>query len=176
VKGAQAPVAAATIQSSLAALKDIPGITGSFVCGPGGWLVAREIPQLFDDGSLIEAGSRLLRLGEAFAAGGDDVEVAVLRFREHRLYVKNVRSGVLCILTDAVVNMPALRMAANLVGRRIAAAVETAATAPEASPPPAGTPVAPMDGVPTRPIEPPEQRPREAPPGMRRFRGRPVGP
>ena len=152
--------AADPVRASLATLKDVAGITGSFVCMPDGRLVAREIPELFDDGVLTEAGSRMIRFREAFAAGGDELEMGVIRFRDHRIYMKAVGSSLLLILAEGDVNMPALRMAANLVGRRIAPAVARA----EAEPPPVRAPA-----PPPRPT-----RAAEAPPGMRRFRGRAV--
>jgi hypothetical protein len=65
------------MRASLATLKDVGGITGSFVCTPNGRLAAREIPALFEDDVLAEAGSRLVRMREAFAAGGDALEVGV---------------------------------------------------------------------------------------------------
>ncbi len=153
---------AESVRASLATLKDVAGIMGSFVCMPDGRLVSREIPAMFDDGALVEAGSRLIRVREAFAAGGDELEVGVVRFRDHRIYVKVVGSGMLLILAEGEVNMPALRMAANLVGRRIAPAVALA----EAEPPPARDAPASAPPVRTRHVE--------APPGMRRFRGRTV--
>jgi predicted regulator of Ras-like GTPase activity (Roadblock/LC7/MglB family) len=163
VSGLDAGALAESVRTSLATLKDVGGIMGSFVCTPDGRLVSREIPALFDDGVLAEAASRLLRMREAFAAGGEELEVGVIRFRDHRIYVKAVGGSLLMIVAEGDVNMPALRMAANLVGRRIGPAV----AAVEAAPPPVRAP---------EPIAPPA-RPRsvaEAPPGMRRFRGRAV--
>jgi hypothetical protein len=84
----------------------------------------------------------------------------VIRFRDHRIYTKTVGNSMLMILTEADVNMPALRMAANLVGRRISAAVAHVESAP------------PAVRVPAEPARP--SRRMEAPPGMRRFRGRDV--
>ena len=69
---------------------------------------------------------------------------------------------MLMILAEGTVNMPALRMAANLVGRRIAPAVAHA----EAEPPPVR---APASAPPVRTRRSPRRRP-----GMRRFRGRAV--
>ena len=149
------------MNASLATLKDVAGITGSFVCTPNGRVVAREISALFDDGVLVEAGSRLVRMREAFAAGGDELEVGVVRFRDHRIYLKSVGDSLLCILAEGAVNMPSLRMAANLVSRRIGGAVAQL----EAEPPPVRTP-------PPPPAPAPPRRMAEAPPGMRRFRGR----
>jgi predicted regulator of Ras-like GTPase activity (Roadblock/LC7/MglB family) len=169
VTGADADTTAlsAGMRASLAALKDIGGVTGSFVCTPNGRVVAREISPLFEDGVLAEAGSRLVRLRETFAAGGDELEVGVVRFRDHRIYMKSVGDSLLCILAEGAVNMPALRMAANLVGRRIGAAVVRMEAEPE--PPPVRAPA-----LPPPPAEPPRRAAPEAPPGMRRFRGRAV--
>ena len=153
------------MNASLATLKDVAGIAGSFVCTPNGRVVAREISALFDDAVLVEAGSRLVRMREAFAAAGDEMEVGVVRFRDHRIYLKSVGDSLLCILAEGAVNMPSLRMAANLVSRRIGGAVAQL----EAEPPPVRTPPPP----PAAPAPP--RRMAEAPPGMRRFRGRPVG-
>ena len=157
------------MRASLATLKDVGGIAGSFVCTPNGRLVAREIPALFDDGALEEAGSRLVRMREAFAAGGDDLDVGVVRFRDHRIYLKAVGDSLLCILAEGAVNMPALRMAANLVGRRIAPAVARLEAEP---PPPSPPPGPPPRAAPPAPAA--ARAPAAAPPGMRRFRGRTV--
>jgi len=157
----------ATMAASLATLKDVGGITGSFVFTRAGRVVARELPSLFDDGALAEAGGRLARLRETFAVLGDALDVAVIRFGEHKLYLKALDGGVLCIVADRAVNLPAMRMAANLVGRRIAAALD----AEDAAPPPP----LPLDES-ERPAAPrPTARAQAvAPPGMRRFRGRMV--
>jgi predicted regulator of Ras-like GTPase activity (Roadblock/LC7/MglB family) len=162
VSGVETGALAESVRVSLATLKDVAGIMGSFVCTPDGRLVSREISAVFDDGALAEAGSRLLRVREAFAAGGDEMEVGVIRFRDHRIYTKTVGNSMLMILTEADVNMPALRMAANLVSRRIAAAVAHV----ESEPPPVRAPAV---EAPARTV-----RRAEAPPGMRRFRGREV--
>ena len=84
-----------SVRASLATLKDVAGIMGSFVCTPDGRLVSREIPAMFDDGALAEAGSRLFRVREAFAAGGDDLEVGVIRFRRSP-HLHEGRSATAC--------------------------------------------------------------------------------
>jgi predicted regulator of Ras-like GTPase activity (Roadblock/LC7/MglB family) len=118
VTAGDARALAETVRGSLATLKDVAGITGSFVCSTDGRLVAREIPALFEDAVLAEAGSRLVRVGETFATHGDDIETAVVRFGEHRLYLKAIGGGMLCIVVAGPVNIPALRMAANMVTHR----------------------------------------------------------
>lgn len=164
-----APDAAALaegVRASLATLKDVAGIAGSFVCTQSGRLVAREIPALFEDAVLAEAGSRLLRITETFAAGGDELDVAVARYGDHRVYLKAIAGGLLCVVVAGPVNMPALRMAANLVGRRIGPSVaraqaELPPSPPEKSPAPPQRPAA-------------DRAAAAAPAGMRRFRGRAV--
>jgi predicted regulator of Ras-like GTPase activity (Roadblock/LC7/MglB family) len=151
------------MRASLVTLKDVYGITGSFIFTRAGNLVARELPAMFDDAALAEASSRLTRLQETFASTGEQLDVAVLRFRDHKLYVKTLSGGALCIISDGAVNMPALRMAASLVGRRIAPALDTVAAA-QAEPEPPPPPEPPVEARP----------PALAPPGMRRFRGRTV--
>jgi predicted regulator of Ras-like GTPase activity (Roadblock/LC7/MglB family) len=166
--GAEANALVSSVHNSLVTLRDVGGVMGSFVCTQSGRLVAREIPAMFEDAVLAEAGSRLVRLGETFSAVGDELEVAMVRFRDHRLYLKVVSGGMLCIMADGPVNMPALRMAANLVARRIALAVARV----QAELPPPGNDVPAAVGT---VVEPTPQRPRTlAPPGMRRFRGQPV--
>ena len=155
-----------SVRGSLATLKDVAGITGSFVCSKDGRLVAREIPALFEDAVLSEAGSRLLRVGETFAAHGDDIEAAVVRFGEHRLYLKAISGGMLCIVVAGPVNMPALRMAANLVGRRIAPVVSQVQLEPPPEPPAAAPDHAALAAA--------AAARSQGIPGMRRFRGRAV--
>ncbi len=163
--------ARAQMRASLVTLKDVYGITGSFVFARSGHLVARELPAMFDDAALSEAGSRLTRLQETFAAAGDQLEIAVLRFKEHKVYVKVLPAGALCIISSGGVNMPALKMAANLVGRRIAPMLDQVADDPtfaDTAPAPSATTAEAAPSTGARP-------PALAPPGMRRFRGRTVG-
>ena len=168
--GAEVHALGENVRVSLATLKDVSGITGSFVCADSGRLVAREIPALFEDAVLAEAGSRLVRVGETFAASGDELEMAVIRYGDHRLYLKSLAGGLLCIVVAGPVNMPALRMAANLVARRIGPAVARVRDEPPPAPdkPPLNEPP-PVRATPTIPAHA-----TEGFPGMRRFRGRAV--
>jgi predicted regulator of Ras-like GTPase activity (Roadblock/LC7/MglB family) len=171
VTGAEVSELTESVRLSLATLKDVAGITGSFVCGQTGRLVAREIPALFEDAVLSEAGSRLVRVGETFAASGDELEMAVVRYGEHRIYLKSLAGGLLCIVVAGTVNMPSLRMAANLVARRIGPAVARVRNdlpAPRPDKPPLNEPP-PVRATPTIPANA-----TLGFPGMRRFRGRSV--
>jgi predicted regulator of Ras-like GTPase activity (Roadblock/LC7/MglB family) len=112
--------AAPPFPAALATLKDIAGITGSFVFTNNGHVVARELHLMFDDDALGEVAERLSRIHDTFAAVGDELDFVVIRFREQKLFLKVLTGGMLCILADQIVNMAALRMASNLVARRIA--------------------------------------------------------
>jgi predicted regulator of Ras-like GTPase activity (Roadblock/LC7/MglB family) len=171
VTGAEVHELTEGVRVSLATLKDVAGITGSFVCSQEGRLVAREIPSLFEDVVLCEAGSRLVRVGETFAASGDELEMAVVRYGEHRIFLKSLAGGLLCIVVAGPVNMPALRMAANLVARRIGPTVARVRNDLPALPPdkpPLNEPP-PVRETPTIPAHA-----TQGYPGMRRFRGRSV--
>ena len=169
------PMSVTGIRTILMALKDIDGISGSFAVGTTGALVARDMPSVFDDGSLSEAGERLVRMGEPLADIGDQLDLAVIRFQDHKVYLKVLSAGMLCVLAHPKVNVAALRMAVNLVGRRITPVMEQLG----AEPPNALN----EDTVKTAP---PTEPPRVVPgahvasagasaAGQRRFRGRTIG-
>lgn len=169
------------ITLALATLTDVAGIAGSFVFTSNGRLIAREIHAMFDDGTLTEAAERLARLQETFGAVGDQLELAVMRFQAHKLYMKTLAGGVLCVLAEDGVNMAALRMAANLVGRRITpelATLEAQEQTTRDAAAAAAVPMAPMNGVGSNPnvsgIWALPRAPVVAPGTGRRFRGRRV--
>lgn len=165
------------IPAVLATLKDVGGVAGSFLFTSKGHLFAREMHSMFDDAALSEAAERLTRLRDTFAAVGDHLELAVIRYQDHRLYLKVLEGGMLCILADGAVNMAALRMAANLVARRVGPELEQAALMSEhhqlqEAPPPL-PPAARTIGSAAGPAVTYARQPL-IPAGMRRFRGRPV--
>jgi len=112
-------MAAPALGKSLNSLFDVNGVYGSFLLTATGDVAARALPEIVDDATLAEVGGRVVRLGETFQTTGIDPELCVLRFAEHKLYVKTIEGGALCVLTGVDVSMPALRMAANLVARKV---------------------------------------------------------
>jgi predicted regulator of Ras-like GTPase activity (Roadblock/LC7/MglB family) len=108
-----------TIYDYLRMLRDVEGVHGSFVVAGSGALVDSDLPAIFDGELLGEVGARVARLYETFFSGGGDMETCVLRYAEHKLYVRKTTWGILGILSTVGVNLPALRMVANLVIRRI---------------------------------------------------------
>jgi predicted regulator of Ras-like GTPase activity (Roadblock/LC7/MglB family) len=168
----------------LGSLFDLPGVHGSFLVTTAGDVAARALPEIVDDATLTEVSGRVVRLGETFQAVGLNPELCVLRFAEHKLYVKTLAGGVLCIITNSDTGLPALRMAANLVARKVGPEMVRLGGAMQAaggSLPSAAA--APSNGITPRassagfaavsPAVPPGD---SAPtPGVRMYRGRPSG-
>jgi predicted regulator of Ras-like GTPase activity (Roadblock/LC7/MglB family) len=108
-----------TISEYLRMLRDVEGVHGSFVVAGSGSLIDSDLPAIFDSDLLGEVGPRIARLYETFFSGGGDMETCVLRYAEHKLYVRKMTWGIIGVLSSVGVNQPALRMVANLVIRRI---------------------------------------------------------
>jgi predicted regulator of Ras-like GTPase activity (Roadblock/LC7/MglB family) len=140
------------MNATLTALKDIPGVEGSFVLNRDGALAARELPAIFNDAIFPEIARRLdgIRAGlESQVAAFDDM---VFKFETHWLYTRRLENGTLLILTTANVNFPALKMASNLASKQITEAlskapspavvakVESAPVAPAPAPAPVKAP------------------------------------
>ena len=189
-----------SIEESLRTLRDVEGVLGSFVISNAGSLVSKDLPAVFDDQVLGEVGPRIARLYETFSTAGDELETVMLRYAEHKLYLRKTAWGHIGILSAAQVNLPALRMVGNLVAKRIdpevgavlgrgAAAMTTRAAVPR---PPGLTPAPPPVVVPTMATpappsayaapmtSPPTPRasgkpiPPAGPPSVRTYRGRRV--
>lgn len=147
------------MQTVLAALKDIPGVVGSFVLNPQGVLVAREMPAIFPDNVFPNLGRRLASVVEALETQVSAVQELLLKFEGHWLLVRRSTHGFLTILTNDAVNFPALKMASNVALKQVAehlianppviatpAVVETIEAAPNPAPTsaaPAAEPAAP---------------------------------
>ncbi len=185
-----------TISEYLRMLRDVEGVHGSFVVASGGSLVDSDLPAVFDSELLGEVGARIARLYETFFSGGGDMETCMLRYAEHKLYVRKTTWGILGVLSTVGVNLPALRMVANLVIRRvdpeIAAIISTPSSAAKTLPSPAPHPTtqrAPADPMASAllpslpahdplPVIPEDGRDVATPLSERHvhmYRGRPVG-
>jgi predicted regulator of Ras-like GTPase activity (Roadblock/LC7/MglB family) len=125
----------AALHSVLQALRDIAGVHGSFVIGPNGALVGKDLPAVFHDALFVEVGARLSRFLETMDAEQDEVVSAIFRFDEHRLYVSRFSQGLLAVVTSSAINAAALKMASTLTVRRLEPLIASALT----SPPPAVT-------------------------------------
>jgi predicted regulator of Ras-like GTPase activity (Roadblock/LC7/MglB family) len=148
------------IEDTLRSLRDVQGVYGSFVVAGSGALVARDLPAVFDGELFAEVGPRVTRLYETFLTGGEELDSAMLRFAEHKLYLRKMSWGVIGVLSTVAVNLPALRMVANLVIRKIDPEVTPSMLTP---PPPLAEIPVPLS---TRSAEPPP-RPATRPPPVR---------
>jgi predicted regulator of Ras-like GTPase activity (Roadblock/LC7/MglB family) len=127
-----------SVAVTLSSLRDIQGVHGSFFISPAGRLVSKDLPVVFDDALFAEVAPRLTRLHETLCSAGDDVEMCLLRYAEHKLFVRLTLTGQLCVLMASSVNLPALKMAVNLAARRINAELTGVGELPSAvsTPPP----------------------------------------
>lgn len=122
-----------TISEYLRMLRDVEGVQGSFVVAANGSLVDSDLPAVFDGELLGEVGARIARLYETFFSGGGDMETCMLRYAEHKLYVRKMTWGIIAVLATVGINLPALRMVANLVIRRIDPEIAAITSAPSAA-------------------------------------------
>lgn len=141
------------INQILAAMRDVDGVHGSFVVTRQGALAGKDLPPMFDDTVLTEVGRRIVRLHDGLCTEGEDFEHCVMRFADHKLYLRSVPNGFLCVLSTNSVNTPALKMALTLTSRRIDPLIPEAAAgsplpAPSNAPPRVSE--APQSGAPSR--------------------------
>jgi predicted regulator of Ras-like GTPase activity (Roadblock/LC7/MglB family) len=184
-----------TIVEHLRLLRDVQGVYGSFVVAGSGSLVDRDLPDAFDETLLAEVGPRIARMFETFSTDAKDMETCMLRYAEHKLFVRKMTWGLIGVISSAAVNLPALRMVVNLVVRRIDPEVSAIYSSQSASRTPPPLPVVtPSARPPSVSASPPSARPRSptpAPPPVapaavgdgdppptehpvRMYRGRPV--
>ena len=101
---------------ALQSLRDIDGVYGSFVINREGAPTARDLPAVFDNGTLEESGVRIVQLWEVVSEGAP-AEYALLDFTEYSLFVRAVGNGCLCVVVPPQVNVLALRLASKWVAR-----------------------------------------------------------
>lgn len=107
------------VETTLQTLRDIQGIQGSFLIGKDtGRVIARDLPRFIDELALTQVGPRICRLVEVIESE-QAMEASVLRFADHRLDIRCIGDATLCVLADATVNQPALRMAMKLLCRKL---------------------------------------------------------
>lgn len=137
-------------------LKDINavvGVTGSFVCDGEGQIVAKLMPNSFDDNLLSPVGRTMaqtiagLKIAQRCKIGDID-----LVYDEGRIIVKSIDEGCLCILCVKRVNTPLLNLTVNVAAKKL----EEKFKEPK--------PVQPVAEVEPTPAEPePEPEPESAP-------------
>lgn len=124
------------IQTVLMSLSDVDGVIGSFVVGDSGALVGSSLPTVFDEAVLAEAGPRIVRLLEASAAIAGGLHTCVLRFAEHKLFIRRIEGATLGVVLSATASVPALKVATNIMGRRLVGVLAQALSDPPDPPAP----------------------------------------
>lgn len=104
--------------STLQSLRDLNGIFGSFLVADSGDVVAQDLPAYFG-AAACEIGPRAQRLQEALSLNQGPLNQCVLRYGEHKISLRPVKGGLLTIIASSDVNLPALRMASNLVAKKL---------------------------------------------------------
>lgn len=137
------------INQILAGMRDVDGVHGSFVVTRTGALAGKDLPSMFDDAVLNEVGQRVARLHDGLCVGGEDFDHCVMRFADHKLYLRSVPNGFLCVLSTTSVNTPALKMALTLTSRRLAPLIAEAASTASSAPSPSATPPRASDAPPS---------------------------
>jgi predicted regulator of Ras-like GTPase activity (Roadblock/LC7/MglB family) len=109
------------VESILADINDVVGVTGSFVCDEGGEVVARALPRVFDDTMLSTVGRTAMQtvagLQTLRRRKAGDLD---LLFSGGRVLVKNLRVGCLCVVCVPRINVPLLNLTANVAARKLA--------------------------------------------------------
>jgi hypothetical protein len=125
----------------LRSLRDIEGVLGSFLIGEGAQLLGRDIPAACGSDVLFVVGGRLQQLCDAFVSAdiGGSFESTTLSFPQYKLHVRALGNLFLVAVLSAEANMPALRMAMNMVGRRIVTLLSAAPNEPVSAPAALGT-------------------------------------
>lgn len=107
------------MQHVLTALKDIPGVVGSFVLNDRGTLVSREMPAIYPDEIFPEMGRRLVGVYEAIASQAAALGDLVLKFEGYWFLCRRTAQCFLGILMTETVNFPALKMATNVALKQL---------------------------------------------------------
>lgn len=108
------------VASLLRPLRDVQGVVGSLAIGLDGSVWAHDLPPTFDDDSTARLALRLAQLHEALTSEGDQFDAGALRYQAYRFHVARALPGLLGVLTQDQVNLPALAMGMKLVSRKLA--------------------------------------------------------
>ena len=101
-------------------INTVVGVTGSFVCDSEGQLVARALPSLFDETMLSPTVRTVLQTVQGLeTTRRRRVNELDLVYREGRMLIKNLRSGLLYIICVRNINVPLLNLTANVAARKL---------------------------------------------------------
>jgi predicted regulator of Ras-like GTPase activity (Roadblock/LC7/MglB family) len=107
------------VDAHLTTLRDIQGVVGSLAIGTDGAIWGRDLPRTFDDDSAQRLAQRLAQLHDALTSDGDEFDAAALRYQGYRFHIARAVPGLIGVLTQEQVNLPALTMAMRLVAKKV---------------------------------------------------------
>jgi predicted regulator of Ras-like GTPase activity (Roadblock/LC7/MglB family) len=118
-----------SVERILAGLGDVDGVVGSLLIAPDGTLLGQSPFGLLDGETLDRVSARIGQLLAALnsEANGNVAKGGVLRFRERQLYLNPIAVGVVGVLAENRVNVPALTMALRVVAQQLDARPESPA-------------------------------------------------
>jgi len=108
------------VKSILEDINAVVGVTGCFVCGSEGEVLASMLPGVFDGEAVSAAGWTAMQtvLGLQTTRRRRVNELDLL-YREGRIIVKSLGEGCLGILCVRNINIPLLNLTANLAARKL---------------------------------------------------------
>ena len=116
-------------------LRDVPGVTGAFVCADDGSVLASSLQTPIEPALLKTISRTIVRTAEGIhsmkAKGSLDIEMV---FESGVLILKPLDPGCLCILCVPKVNVPMLNLTANMAVRQLKKSLAGGAAAAPAVP------------------------------------------
>lgn len=106
----------------LLALRRVPGVLGSFVCGPQGQLLLLDMPLELELEALERTSVRLMNLLQTATETLPSCSSMRLRFGAAELLATRLRCGLLCVLAGAELDRELLSVATQTLSRRLSAA------------------------------------------------------
>ena len=126
------------MQAILGDIGALMGVTGSFVCGRDGALVAKAMPAGTEESGLATVGRSLMQVFAGLEADRHKRPTEIdLVYQGGLMLVKNLGAGCLCVLCARQANVAMVNMTANMAARKlkdtlasVPAAVAASATGP----------------------------------------------
>ena len=103
----------------------VVGVTGSFVCDDGGSILAKQLPNVYDEAMLLPVGRTMAQtIAGLRVAHGRQIGDIDLLYAQGRLIIKSVEGGCLCILCVRRVNVPLLNLTANVAAQKLGTEID----------------------------------------------------
>ena len=104
-------------------ITSLPAVHGAFVCSPDGALLARSLPEVFEESMLSQVGEVTGRTIAGLETTGTVRELD-LAYSDIRLLVKNLGEGQLFVLCQPETNVAFLNLTANVAAQQLKKALE----------------------------------------------------